>query len=222
MTEHRELKQAIIDAALRLEAMGYIIGTYGNLSARVPGGLIVTPSRIDYHTLTPDDMVTVSDEGKIIDGHRIPSSETEVHRQILLRRPDIQAVIHTHSFYAAAVSCLHITIPVIVEEQSQVIGDEIRCTTYIPAGQHKALGEEVARALGNSNGVLLANHGVVACGRSVEEAIFASQIVERVCQMYLLTSAVSTPIPIPQKHVQSERERWLYKYGTSADKTVEQ
>lgn len=221
MTEHRELKQSIIDAALRLEAMGYIIGTYGNLSARIPGGLIVTPSRVDYHILTPEDMVTVSDDGKVIDGQRLPSSETEVHRQILVHRPDIHAVIHTHSFYATAASCLHLTIPVIVEEQSQVIGDEIGCTHYIPAGQHKALGEEVGRTLGNSNGVLLANHGVVACGRSVEEAIFACQICERVCQMYLLTRAIAAPIPIPQEHVLSERERWLYKYGTTADKTMD-
>ncbi|MEO8392077.1 MAG: class II aldolase/adducin family protein [Chloroflexota bacterium] len=215
MTEYRELKQAIIDACLLLEARGDIIGTYGNASARVPGGLIVTPSRVDYHAITPDDMMTVADDGSVIDGHRIPSSETSVHRLIYRARPDVGAVLHTHSFYATALSCLHVTVPVIVEEQSQVVGDEIRCTNYVPAGQHERLGEEVARALGNSNGVLLANHGVVACGRTIDEALFVTQVVERVAHMRLLTGGAT--IPIPQQFVDSERERWLYKYGTAAD-----
>ena len=218
MTEYRELKQAIIDACLLLEARGDIIGTYGNASVRAPGGLIVTPSRVDYHKITPDDMMTVADDGSVLDGHRLPSSETSVHRMIYLARPDVGAVLHTHSFYATALSCLHETIPVIVEEQSQVIGDAIRCTNYVPAGQHLKLGEEVAQALGASNGVLLANHGVVACGRTLDEALFVTQVVERVCHMWLMTRPGA--IPIPDEYVRSERERWLYKYGTAADNTA--
>jgi L-fuculose-phosphate aldolase len=215
MTDYRELKQAIIDACLLLEARGDIIGTYGNASARIPEGLIVTPSRVDYHAITPDDMMTVADDGSVLDGHRIPSSETSVHRLIYRARPDVGAVLHTHSFYATALSCLHVDIPVIVEEQSQVVGDEIRCTNYVPAGQHEKLGEEVARALGKSNGVLLANHGVVACGRTIDEALFVTQVVERVAHMRLLTGGAA--VPIPDEFVRSERERWLYKYGTAAD-----
>jgi L-fuculose-phosphate aldolase len=215
MNRYTELKQAVIDACLKLEAMGYIIGTYGNASARVPEGLIVTPSRVNYSEITPDDMMVVSPEGDVLDGHRVPSSETSVHRLIYNARPDVNAVLHTHSFYASALSCLHETIPVIVEEQSQVIGDAIRCTHYVPAGQHQALGEEVARTLGASNAVLLANHGVVACGRSVDDALFAAQVAERVAHMRLLTGGAA--IPIPPEHVRSERERWLYKYGTAAD-----
>jgi L-ribulose-5-phosphate 4-epimerase len=217
MTEYRELKQAIIDTCLRLEVIGFVIGTYGNASARVPGGLIVTPSRVDYHTITPDDMVTVADDGHVLDGHRLPSSETDVHRLIYLARPDVGAVLHTHSFYATALSCLHETVPVIVEEQSQVVGDAIRCAPYVPAGQHEKLGHAVANTIGASNGVLLANHGVVACGRNVDESLFVAQIIERVCQMYLMARAISTPVPIPPEHVRSERDRWLYKYGTTAD-----
>lgn len=221
MSNHLELKQAIIDSCLRLQAMGYLVGTYGNASARVPGGLIVTPSRVDYAAITTDDMVVVSDDGRVIEGHRPPSSETSVHRLILNARPDVGAVFHTHSLYASALSALHETIPVIIEEQSQVIGAEIRCTRYIPAGQHLALGEEVARTLGESNGVLLANHGAVACGRTVEEAVLAAQVVERVAQMVLLTRAIIAPIPIPPEYVLSERERWLYKYGTAADRAID-
>lgn len=220
MNDTRELKQQLIDACLQLQAMGYLVGTYGNASVRVPGGLIVTPSRIDYKAITPDDMVIVSDSGQVIEGHRPPSSETSVHRLIMLARPDVQVVFHTHSLYATALSCLGESIPVIVEEQSQVIGAEIRCTNYVPAGQHHALGEEVAKTIGDSNGVLLRNHGVVACGRSIAEAVFATQVVERVAHMYLLCRAVGQPIPIPPEYVVSERERWLYRYGTEADKAI--
>lgn len=218
--EQQTLKQALIAACLKLESMGYIIGTYGNASARVPEGLIVTPSRVDYQAITPEDMVTVSLEGVVLAGERLPSSETSVHRLIFAARADVNVVLHTHSFYATALSCLHETVPVIVEEQSQVIGDAIRCTQYVPAGQHLALGEEVARTLGASNAVLLANHGVVACGRDVAEALFVAQVAERVAQMYLLTRGIGQPVPIPPEHVYSERERWLYKYGTAADNTA--
>lgn len=217
MNAYIELKQAIIDACLALEAMGQIIGTYGNASARIPEGLIVTPSRVDYHQITPDDMMVVSPTGDVLAGHRVPSSETSVHRLIYNARPDVGAVLHTHAFYATALSCLHETIPVIVEEQSQVIGAEIRCTRYVPAGQHLALGEEVAETLGESNGVLLANHGVVACGRTIDEALFAAQVIERVAHMHLMTRTLGGAVPIPPDYVRSERERWLYKYGTSAD-----
>jgi len=200
--------------------MGYIIGTYGNLSARVAGGLIITPSRVDYSALAPEDMVMVSDDGAVLETRRLPSSELEVHRQIYLRRSDVGAIVHTHSFHATALSCAHENIPVIVEEQSQVIGGEIRCTRYVPAGQHRALGEEAAQTIGESNGLLLANHGVLSCGRFVEEAVFAAQVVERVAHMFLLTRAIGGPLPIPAEFVASERERWLYKYGSAADGVV--
>lgn len=215
------LRKEIIAACLRLEELGYSIGTYGNVSARVSAGLIITPSRVDYQSLTPDDLVTVSLEGRVVEGSRLPSSELEVHRQIYLLRPDVGAIAHTHSLFATAVSCMHVTIPVIVEEQSQVIGDEIRCTRYVPAGEHRALGEEVARTLGRSNAVSLANHGTLSCGRTLAEALFTCQIVERIAQMWWLASANGKVVPIPQEFVRSERERWLHKYGTTADKTVE-
>jgi L-fuculose-phosphate aldolase len=218
MTSHLELKHEVIAVCRRLEAQAFTIGTYGNVSVRVPEGLIVTPSRVDYSTLVPDDMVTVALDGTEVDGAREPSSETDVHRLIYVHRADVGAVIHCHSLYATAASCLHRSIPVIVEEQSQVIGDAIRCTEYMPAGQHLPLGEEVARVLGDSNAALLANHGTVSCGRTLAEALFTTQITERIAQMWLLTSAIGTPITIPDEFVRSERDRWLYKYGTVADR----
>lgn len=215
--QHLARKQEIIATCLKLEELGFTIGTYGNVSARVTEGLLVTPSRVDYAAMTPEDIVTVSLSGEVLNGIRLPSSEMDVHRLVYVNRPDVGGVIHSHSLYATALSCLHDTVPVMVEEQSQVIGDEIRCTQYVPAGQHLALGEEVARALGSSNAVLLANHGTLSCGRSLAEALFATRITERIAQMRLMTLGSGSIVPIPEEYVRSERERWLYKYGTQAD-----
>jgi len=133
----------------------------------------------------------------------------------------VGAVVHTHSLAATALSCIHGSIPVIVEEQAQVIGGEIRCTTYVPAGQHRQLGEEVARTLGSNMGVLLANHGVVSCGRTLSEALLASQIVERAAQMRLLVGTAGDLMPIPANFAAGERDRWLYRYGKAEDKAAE-
>ena len=211
------LKRELIETCHRLVELGYLIGTYGNVSARVPGGLVITPSRVDYAGLIPEDLVTVSDTGAVLAGTRLPSSELEVHRQIYLRRPDLNVVLHTHSLHATALSCCHETIPVIVEEQAQVVGGEIDCTRYIPAGRHEELGEETARALGVSNAVLIANHGAVSCGRSLDEALFTCIVVERIAQMRLLTS-FGASVPIPPEHIASERDRFLHRYGTAADR----
>src|SRR5579884_4250902 len=211
-----DVRKEMISACLQLEEMGCVIGTYGNVSVRVEEGLMITPSRIDYRSLVAEGSVIVS-----LEGRRLPSSELEVHRQIYVSRPDVGAIVHTHSLFATALSCLQETIPVIVEEQSQVVGGEIRCTRYVPAGQHRKLGEEVVRALGQSNGVLIANHGTVSCGRTLEEAIFTCRIVERVAQMRVLAGACGKLTLIPPEHVTSERERWLHRYGSAADRAVE-
>ncbi len=214
---HGSVKQNIIGKCLRMEKMGFFVGTWGNISARVPEGLIITPSKVPYSTLSLDDFVTVSLEGDIISGHRIPSSETELHRSLYRRRTDVGAVIHSHSPYATAMSCLHKPIPPFVEDLVQIVGGQVECSNYVPAGQHKRLAEEVAHTIGAVNAVLVGNHGVIACGRDLEEAFVACQIVEKAALMMLLASSVGPLTVIPEESVRSERHRFLYKYGTKED-----
>lgn len=212
------LKQEIIDKCRLLEKMGYFIGTWGNISARIPEGFIVTPSRVQYATIETSDFVTVSIQGDVLAGHRLPSSETEIHRAVLNKKSSVGAIIHSHSPYATAVSCLHQTIPVFVEDMAQIIGGEVRCTRYVPAGQHKKIAEEVADTIGEEDAVLLANHGVVCCGRNLEEAFVASQIMEKAALMMLAAGGPGRVVPIPAESVTSERYRFLYKYGTPHDR----
>jgi L-fuculose-phosphate aldolase len=218
MPENYEaLKSAIIEKCRLLEKMGYFIGTWGNISVRVSEGFIVTPSRLSYDHIQPSDFVLVSSEGKVVAGHRLPSSETEIHRAVLNKKKDVAAIIHSHSPYATAVSCLHLTIPPFVEDLVQIIGGQVNCTRYVPAGQHMRISEEVANTIGEENAVLMANHGVMCCGRDLEEAFVASQVLEKAAFMMLAASAKGAVIPIPDEHVRSERHRFLYKYGTASD-----
>jgi L-ribulose-5-phosphate 4-epimerase len=213
-----DVAATIIAACLQLESDGLVVGTYGNVSARVDGGLMITPSRVAYADLRPDDLVTVTLSGEVVTGVRVPSSETAVHRRIYQRRPDVRAIVHAHPLHASALSCLHRPLDVIVEEQAQVLGGTISCTTYVLVGQHEALGDAVATALGDAQAVLLANHGLVTVGSDMDAALFATSIAERVAHMHLLVLASGrAPVPIPARHAASERDRYVNRYGTAAD-----
>jgi len=216
-TNYEVLKQEIVRRCLLMEKIGYFVGTWGNISARVLEGMIVTPSKVQYNTLSLSDFVTVSNDGAVLSGHRLPSSEAELHRALYNKKADIGAVIHSHSPYATAVSCLQKTIPPFVEDLVQIIGGEIKCTRYVPAGQHKKIAEEAANTIGNVNAVLLANHGVICCGRDLDEAYVACQIVEKAALIMLVAGPTGKVIGIPDEFVRSERNRFLYKYGTKED-----
>jgi len=211
------LKQEMIEKCRALERMGYFIGTWGNISVRVLEGFIVTPSRVSYSAIETSDFVTVSLDGTVLAGHRLPSSETAIHGAVLKKKADTGAIIHSHSPYATAVSCMHQTIRVFVEDLAQIIGGEVRCTRYVPAGQHKRIAEEVGNTIGEENAVLLANHGVICCGRDLDEALVANQILEKAALMMLTAGGPDKVISIPEEYARSERERFLYKYGTTRD-----
>jgi L-fuculose-phosphate aldolase len=215
--DYGSVKQNIIEKCLLMEKLGFFVGTWGNISARVSEGLVITPSKVKYDTLSAEDFVTVSLDGAAVAGDRVPSSETELHRVLYGRRNDIGAIIHSHSPCATAVSCLHKPIPPFVEDLVQIVGGQIECSNYVPAGQHKKLAEEVAHTIGAVNAVLVGNHGVIGCGRDLEEAFVTCQIVEKAALMMLLASSAGPLTVIPEEAVRSERHRFLYKYGTKED-----
>ncbi len=208
-----ELRQSIIDACRRLRQGGYIVGTWGNVSVRLADGLVITPSALDYDLLTPDDLVVVSWQGQALRGDRVPSSEVELHRQLLLARPDLGAVVHTHPPSASALACAHRDLPVMVEDMAQIIGADVRCTSYTPGGRHQALAAAAVAGMGEGTAVLLANHGVVVAGRTLAEAVIATQVLEKAAFIYLSAVPVGGIVPIPAEMVAEERHRYLYKYG---------
>ena len=192
------------------------MGTWGNVSLRLGDKILLTPSRVVYDTMQPEDIVVIDLEGNKLEGERNATSEKEVHRQIYLARPDIGAIIHAHTSCAMSASALEIEeVPCLVEEMSQFLGGSIPLTKeYIPAQQHEQLGAAAVTAIGARNGVILRNHGPVGCGKDTAEAKLAIRVVEKACGIYLKASASRYGLhEIPLECAQSERYRFVHAYG---------
>jgi L-fuculose-phosphate aldolase len=215
----RELREAIIATCLLMrDRLGYFVGTWGNISVRVEDGLLVTPSRMNYDLLVADDLVVVGWQGGVVRGRRVPTSEVELHRQILRQRPDLGALVHSHSPWASVCACAGRTIPVLSDDMAEVIGGEVRCAAHVPAGRHRELAQAAADAIGpDACAVLLGNHGVVAGGRDLAEAVVASQFVEKAAMILVQAEAIGGVRPIAEHAWREERHRYLHKYGKPED-----
>ncbi len=206
---------AIIQACQYLQSKEYFMGTWGNVSMRIGQHIIMTPSRVDYDSMASKDMVVIDMNGDKVEGDRNPTSEKEVHRQIYCMREDVGAIIHAHTPKAMALSATAINeVPCVVEEMSQIIGGGIPMTReYVPAEQHILLGRAAAEVIGDRNGVLLRNHGPVACGKDLAEAILVARVIEKASDIFLSLLGQIKINEIPPKYVESERYRFLYTYG---------
>ena len=209
-----EIKKQIIDTCLWLQEKELVIGTWGNVSVRVDHSMILTPSKISYDVLTPEDLVTIDDDGHIIDGFRIPTSERELHRLIYLARPDVNCIIHYHPVYASAICAAGEEIPPILEEMSQILGGGVPITPeYIDAGEHRALGEAAAKYMGQKNAVLLRNHAPVCVGIDMEHAKIACLVLEKAATCYIALKNKFQIEVIPDELVELEHHRFFYVYG---------
>ena len=208
-------RNLIIETCLWLQEKELVIGTWGNVSLRLNNNLIlVTPSRVEYEEMVPEDLVVVDMAGKKTSGVRTPTSEMHIHRLIYAARPDIQAIIHCHPCYASAMCATGQSIPPILEEMTQLIGGEIPITQkYIRAGEHLALAEETVHALGQQSAVLIANHAPVCCGRSLSEAKICCLVTEKAAKCYLSISGHHQVFKIPDDMVRAEHHRYLFEYG---------
>ena len=209
-----EVRQQIVDTCLQLQSMNFFLGTWGNVSVRQDGYILLTPSKVCYRTMAPEDIVVIDLAGHLVEGSRTPTSEKEVHRQIYCVRQDVGALIHAHTPYAMAMSAGDFgEVPCMVEEMSQLLGGGIPVTPeYVPAEQHLKLGAVAAETIGLHNGILLRNHGSVAAGRNLEEALLACQVIEKACQIYSI-ARMKPALSIPGKEIQSEHYRYFYTYG---------
>ena len=214
--EYYDTRLEIIKTCLWLSEHEMVIGTWGNVSVRLDDNrIMLTPSRIDYHEMTPEDLVVIDYTGKKLTGERSPTSEMHVHRFIYLARNDISAIIHCHPRYASAMCATGEGIPPILEEMSQLVGGEVPITSeYTPAGKHMELANRVAEAIGDKNAVLIRNHAPVCCGANLKEALVCCQLVEKAAACYIaINGGKFTLRQIPAEFVKSERHRYLYQYG---------
>jgi L-fuculose-phosphate aldolase len=192
--------EAVLAAARTMLERGLVEGTSGNLSGRLEDGLVcLTPSSVPYDTMTLDDLVVVDLEGEVVSGTRSPTTEKDLHLSVLRRYPELGSVIHTHAVYATMFALAHEAIPAVIEEVVVYVGGDVPCCAYRGTGSRE-LGEEVADHLGDRSAALLANHGLVTCGSSPEQALYHAGLVERTAKIVWGARAMGATIhPLPEK-----------------------
>lgn len=181
----------LVAAARRMTALGFNTGKSGNVSARCADGFLVTPSGKSYESLAPDDLVLVHRDGS--HGAGKPSSEWRLHRDLYARRPEAAAIVHTHSPYATTLACLRRGIPSFHYEVAFAGGADIRCSGYATFGTQE-LSDFALAALDGRRACLLANHGVVAFGASLDEALGLAEKVEYLARLYWQALQAGEPV----------------------------
>lgn len=209
------VRRQVIETCLWLVEKGLVIGTWGNISVRLDdGNILITPSKISYEEMKPEDLMVIDPAGNIVKGVHLPTSERDIHRNILNKRKDIHAIIHTHSENAMACCAVPGGIPAISEEMAQVIGGGIPISeNFVPSEKHGLLGEEVSRCVGDTNAILIRNHGPVCMGRDIEEAKICAQVVEKSAGMYLKIRTPGEINVIEDQWVKAGRRYYTQAYG---------
>ena len=184
MTE-QELRQQVKDAGVRLLKTHLTQGTWGNISVRIDKDyMLVTPSGLDYERLTPEMMVKVKIDTLEWEGNIKPTSEKKIHAQIYLNHPEVGAIIHTHPTNCGVIGCAKVEVPVMSEEQQKYIGGTIRTAKY-GLSSTKKLTKNTVAALEGRMGCVMANHGIMCCGKDMEDAFECCRVMEESARAYI-------------------------------------
>jgi len=213
-SEVDKVRQQIIKAGVKMAGAELVTGPWGNISARVLGEelFVITPSGMSYDALELSDLVVVLGDGCIVSGERKPSTELKMHLAIYHSRMDAMAVVHTHSTYASALAVAGKPLPPILEDQVQLAGGEVPVARYARAGTEE-LAAAVAETLVGVNAAMLANHGLVGLGRTVEEALLVCMVVEKAARVYAISTLFGQVNVLPGDDVKILREMFLNSYG---------
>ncbi len=180
----QNLREEIVSVAQAIDRAGFCPSKSGNVSARLGEGLLITPSGLPYARTRPEDLIHLGPDGTVLNGTRKPSSEWPFHVEIYKARPDAQAIVHTHSPRATALSCARRGIPAFHYMIALCGGADVRCAEYATFGSPE-LARNAVKALEGRKAVLLANHGVIALGASLAGAHTIVAEVENLAGQYL-------------------------------------
>jgi L-ribulose-5-phosphate 4-epimerase len=190
--------------------------TSGNISARDPetGLVVIKPSGVRFEDLTPENMVVVDLDGKIVEGDHKASSDTASHCYIYRHRPDVNGVVHTHSRYATAFAVLGREIPCVTTAMADEFGGPIPCGGFALIGGEE-IGQRVIEALEGvrSPACILQNHGVFATGPTVEKAVQAAVMTEDNAAIVWTALQLGTPLPLAEDDIASLHHRYQHVYG---------
>ncbi len=212
-----DIAAKVIATCLEMNASGINQGTAGNVSCRVGDRVLITPSGVPYDSLRPDQVVSMDLDGGYT-GDWKPSSEWRMHTDIYNARPEAVAIVHTHSVHATAISCLRRDVPAFHYMISVCGGATLRCADYETFGTAE-LSHSMLKAMEDRKACLLANHGMICFGPSLEKALWLAVEIETLCKQYLAALQVGEPIILDD----AEMDRVLEKFKTygKQDKAAE-
>jgi L-fuculose-phosphate aldolase len=218
----KDLRVAIIAQCRALNALGLNQGTSGNISARIGDAMLITPSAIPYAGMRAEmlALMPLGGEYGAWTGRYKPSTEWRFHLDIMRARADVGAIVHCHPTYATALSMLH--KPILAAHYMIAIfgGPNVRCTGYAPYGT-KELADLAVAGLEGRNGVLLGNHGIIAVGATLPEAMWRANELETLAKMYHLALAAGRPVILSDDEIMRIVERFkTYGRGPDAEFTM--
>jgi L-fuculose-phosphate aldolase len=213
----QRLREELVTTARRMSDLGLTPGMSGNVSVRTPRGLLVTPSGMPYSDLVADDAVEIGLDGNVRPGQRTPTTEWQLHRDILGSRSDVQAIVHTHSLFCTTISTLRRPIPALHYMIVLAGGDDIPCADYATFGSAELASNTIV-ALGGGHACLLANHGMVALGSSLASALRLAAEVETLASQYWHAAQIGTPHILDHDELDKVRAKFA-GYGQAKPRT---
>jgi L-ribulose-5-phosphate 4-epimerase len=214
---HDSQRDELLAAVLEMDRLGLVSGTSGNASVRIsvpsePDAFLVTPAALPYPTMTPNQLVPVNGDLRPTEGDGVPSSESLLHLAIYRARPDVNAVMHTHSVYATALGVAGRPLPPIVDELVVYVGGQVEVAEYGFPGTQE-LAQAGVDALGDRRAVLIPHHGMFAVADSLAEALRVCALVERVAQVFINAEAIGGARVVPSDSFAAERKMYLKRAG---------
>ena len=210
-------REEIVKYGKKLVTSNLTKGTGGNLSVfdRENGYMAITPSGIDFFEITPEDIVILDLDGKIVEGTRNPSSEWEMHLLQYKTRTDIDAVIHAHTTYATVLACLELYLPS-THYMIAVAGKDVKCAKYATYGSHE-LAVNATESMKDRKAVILANHGILAGANDLLNAFNIIEEIEYCSQIYYMAKSIGEPIILPNEEMELMAEKFK-EYGQRREK----
>ncbi len=215
--KHKDLRKQVINICRQMNKLGINQGTSGNVSVRVEGGFLITGSGIPYEEMKAHHIVEMDLDGGYF-GDLLPSVEWRMHRDILLKRPEANAVVHVHSTHAAAMACLRREIPAFHYMIGVAGGNSIRVADYAEYGTEE-LSHVMLKAMQDRRACLLANHGQICFGASLDKALWLAVEVEALCHQYWAASLIGKPVLMTDAEMASVLRRFP-TYGRQMGETV--
>ena len=205
----QEARKTIVEGAQYFAHSTLTTGTWGNISVRVGDTIAITPSGMSYDKLQTKDVVIVGEKSL-----HLPSSELALHEAIYKNRPDIQAIVHTHSVFATVLACEHLDLPILTEDVAQLAnGNKVKCAKYALAGTQD-LADNAVKALGKGFAVILANHGAVVTAANLKQAILFAELLEKAAQIYITAQSTGKKIyPLSKKNIATIQKFYFEHYA---------